>query len=238
MVPEDDSLGWFRIWVLCSVACIVLMIPFGLTLLSYHAASKFHKITTQRALKSSTTGKQPERAPLIYYDDKSGRPLNCQSPNYSDVKELVLDVPVTLSTGRPRSPDKMFRRVFCVFDTLNLTDDWKNYWDKFPFEHCTDIIVYSMYLDADGKLRMKRSTIIGGRLDHPFSMETPYHRGIRSNVYITYGGSRADSPAIGKNVLEWRAIAHIVDQLHELMKNSNYRVRIGLPIRTLIVVQY
>ncbi|KAH7937248.1 hypothetical protein HPB49_009519 [Dermacentor silvarum] len=105
----------------------------------------------------------------------------------------------------------------------NLTDDWKNYWDKLPFEHCTDIIVYSMYLDADGKLRMKRSTIIGGRLGHPFSMETPYHRGIRSNVYITYGGSRADSPAIGKSVLEWRAIAHIVDQLHDLMKNSNYR---------------
>ncbi|XP_054922926.1 uncharacterized protein [Dermacentor andersoni] len=122
VLPEDNSVGWFRIWVLCSVAGIVLIIPFGLTLLSYRAASRSHKFTTHRGHKISTPRRHPtaasgpNRVPLIYYDDKSGRPPNCQSANYSDVNELVLDLPVPRPT-QPL-PDKMFRKVFCVFNTM------------------------------------------------------------------------------------------------------------------------
>ncbi|KAH7937433.1 hypothetical protein HPB49_012205 [Dermacentor silvarum] len=39
---DDSSFGWFRMWVLCSVAAIVLLIPFSLTLMSYGATSQIH----------------------------------------------------------------------------------------------------------------------------------------------------------------------------------------------------
>ncbi|XP_070395691.1 protein IWS1 homolog isoform X3 [Dermacentor albipictus] len=43
---EDSSIGWFRTWVLCSVAAIVLMVPFALTFMSYEAAGRLHGKST------------------------------------------------------------------------------------------------------------------------------------------------------------------------------------------------
>ncbi|KAH6928258.1 hypothetical protein HPB50_013209 [Hyalomma asiaticum] len=40
---DDSRFGWFRLWVLCSVAALVLLLPFALTIMSYDAVAWIQK---------------------------------------------------------------------------------------------------------------------------------------------------------------------------------------------------
>ncbi|KAH6927631.1 hypothetical protein HPB50_006336 [Hyalomma asiaticum] len=204
---EDTSLGWFRLWVLCSVAAIVLMIPFSLTVLSYDATSRFfsgHEGSHFSGKHPNDPGAQEGPAdlpsfptvkgPVTYYDDQSGRSDKCEWQGYDNTEEMKLvDVPKHFSgTAVERGS---LRKVFCVYDILKLNGDWLKSYRNFPFEYCTDIVVYSFYVNEDDmRVLPKRRISVAGRPTLPFSQLTHHHT--VSNVYLTYGGSRADSAAM------------------------------------------
>ncbi|KAL1430321.1 hypothetical protein MTO96_015030 [Rhipicephalus appendiculatus] len=153
--------------------------------------------------------------PLTYYDDTSGRSANCEWQEYNNTEEIKLDD----QPAQIPAPSPSLRKVFCVYDMLQLNADWLKSYKDFPFEYCTDIIVYSFYIrKADLSISPKRRTSIGGRPTLPFSRQslTP---GTASNVYITIGGSRADSPAISNASTDTKSV---IKSLTATLRSHNY----------------
>ncbi|XP_075553552.1 uncharacterized protein LOC142586184 [Dermacentor variabilis] len=101
----DSSIGWFRTWVLCSVAAIVLMVPFALTFMSYQAAGRLHGMPP------------PPFAVEVPAESLEVANDSCEPPDYSKVE----DVNLKALPSQKRTPSKdivSLRRVFCVYDIL------------------------------------------------------------------------------------------------------------------------
>ncbi|XP_070395689.1 uncharacterized protein [Dermacentor albipictus] len=198
---EDSSIGWFRTWVLCSVAAIVLMVPFALTFMSYEAAGRLHGKST------------PPFAVEVPGESLEVPNDSCEPPDYSKIEDVNLKA-LPSQKRTPSTDIVSVRRVFCVYDILKLPSYWIDSWDNFPFDFCSDIIVYSYYVDANNDVRPKRRILVNGTPDVPFPLTDTYHHGAPTNVYVTVGGSRADSPALGLSSTDPR---HIGNQLVELV---------------------
>ncbi|XP_077496686.1 uncharacterized protein LOC144107520 [Amblyomma americanum] len=209
---------WLRVWVMCSVTIIVLMIPLSFTLLSYRAASRLRRNPT-RATRPPPLPTQTEPDivididNLVLYDDAAGRPDNCSfSPNYRNVS--AIDRFNVSSSSKAETLN--LRRVFCVLDTLNLTTTFPY---SGPYNFCTDIIVYSMYYDRTYKLRMKRRSgnTLGSGL--PYNNFSTTHRGLTANLYATLGGSRADSADLATRP---RSLTTLADDMRTMLRDHGY----------------